>query len=144
MESPVPDRPTPAQALFRSLNTVVRPLVRAGFGSPAPGTPGAVVIETTGRRSGVARQVPLLAWNQGRHLYVSTVRENSQWVRNLEADPRARVWLNGKPWPVQSKVFRTPVGTVARFELDVAAKRAVGEVVKAGAAGQDAAVARAA
>jgi deazaflavin-dependent oxidoreductase (nitroreductase family) len=112
------------QAFLRSLNAVVGPLVRAGFGSPAPLSPGAVVVETTGRRSGLTRQVPLLAWHNGCHVFVSTVRENSQWVRNLEADPKARVWLNGKPWPVHSTVFRTPVGTVARLELDLAEKAA--------------------
>jgi deazaflavin-dependent oxidoreductase (nitroreductase family) len=110
------------QAFFRSLNTVVGPLVRAGFGSPAPLSPGAVVVETTGRRSGLARQVPLLAWHNGCQMFVSTVRDNSQWVRNLEADPHARVWLNGKPWPVRSTVFRTPMGAVARLDLDLAEK----------------------
>lgn len=110
-------RRTVTQALFRTLNTVARPLVRAGMGSPVPMAPGAVVVETTGRTSGLKREVPLLAWNNGCHLFVSTVRQDSQWVKNLEADPLATVWLNGKAWPAQSTLFRTPMGTVARLDL---------------------------
>ena len=110
-------RTSASQALFRTLNTVARPLVRLGMGSPVPMAPGAVVVETTGRKSGLKREVPLLAWNNGCHLFVSTVRGDSQWVKNLEADPHATVWLNGRPWTAQSTVFRTPVGAVARLDL---------------------------
>jgi hypothetical protein len=71
---------------FATLNSVVRPAVKAGIGNPLPIGAGAVVLETTGRRSGLPRQVPVLATRR-RHAHVSTVRSDSQWLRNIEADP---------------------------------------------------------
>lgn len=108
---------TPVQTFFRSVNSLVRPLVQAGLGSPAPVGPGAVVVETNGRKTGQPRPVPLLAWHDGRHLYVSTVRQASQWVLNLEANPSLRVWLCGSPRDGQATIYRTPFATVARLDL---------------------------
>lgn len=110
-------RPTVPQAFFRAFNTVMRPLVRTGIASPKPMVPGAVVLETTGRTSGLKREVPLLAWSNGCRLFVTTIRRDSQWVKNLEADPDAAVWMNGRSWPAQSSLFRTPMGTVAELRL---------------------------
>lgn len=108
---------TPAQAFFRSLNRLVGPLVQAGLGSPPPLSAGAVLVETNGRNSGLPRQVPLLSWRHGRHLYISTVRPGSQWVRNLETDPSLRAWLCGTPQPGQATIYRTPLGAIARLDL---------------------------
>lgn len=109
---------TTTARLFSALNAVVRPAVKLGLGSPPPliGA-GAVVLETTGRKSGLPRQVPLLAARAGDRVYASTIRSDSQWVRNLQADPDATVWLNGKPRRVTGTVRRGPL-QIAQLALE--------------------------
>jgi hypothetical protein len=81
---------------FQSLNLLVEPWVRAGFGSPGPWPTGAIVLETRGRRTGHLRRLPLLAMVVGDLAVVSTVRRPSQWVDNLIASGRARYWIHGR------------------------------------------------
>ena len=81
---------------YRSLNSVVEPLVRAGFGSPVLWPTGAIVLETTGRKTGQSINVPLLATRIGDLLVVSTYRRRSQWVKNLAANTEARYWMGGR------------------------------------------------
>ena len=101
---------------FRTLNRVVLPLVRAGFGSPLPLGFGLVVLETTGRRSGATRSVPVVAFRAGRRVTVSTVRPDSQWVKNLEADSDAAIWRNGTRHTVTAEVQRGPLNVVTLNE----------------------------
>lgn len=98
----------PTRTAFRALNSVVRPLLKRGAGSPLPIGAGLVVLETTGRSSGLPREVPLVAARLGDRVLVSTVRRRSQWVRNLDAEPQAHVWLGGERRPVTASLQRGP------------------------------------
>ena len=81
---------------YRGLNSVVEPLVRAGFGSPLLWPTGAIVLETTGRNTGQSFNIPLLATRMGDLVVVSTYRRRSQWVKNLAASTETRYWMGGR------------------------------------------------
>ena len=97
---------------FRTLNSVVKPAVSAGAGNPLPIGGGAIVLEVTGRVSGKPRQIPLLATRLGDRLMVSTVRSDSQWLANLEAESACVVHLYGKRRAATAEVTRGPLSTV--------------------------------
>lgn len=105
-------RPDLTQTAFRTLNRFVRPLVKAGVGSPLPIGLGAVVLESTGRVSGKTRDVPVLGLRLGDRVVVSTVRGDSQWLRNLEADDAAGVWYCGQRRDAVAAVRRGPLNVV--------------------------------
>jgi deazaflavin-dependent oxidoreductase (nitroreductase family) len=59
--------------------------------------PGAAVVETTGRCSGLPRRTPVGGTLEGATFWwVSEFGRRSQYVRNIEADPRVRVQLKGR------------------------------------------------
>ena len=103
--------------LFNRLNSLVEPTLSTGLGNPLPFGVGAVVVETTGRRSGKQRRVPLLSARFGGQLLVSTVRSNSQWLKNLEAKPSVRVQLYGTDRDAAAAVKRGPLN-LALLSLD--------------------------
>ena len=109
---------------FAALNRVVRPLVKRGLGSPPRVGVGAVVLSTTGRTSGETREVPLLGARFGNTVMVSTVRGNSQWLRNAEASPDVNVWLHGNERSGVAAVRRLPGLDVALVHLDPRQSRA--------------------
>ncbi|WP_067274197.1 nitroreductase/quinone reductase family protein [Streptomyces jeddahensis] len=59
--------------------------------------PFQTVLETTGRKSGLPRRTPLGGRRIGDEFWlVSEYGEKSQYVRNIQADPRVRVRIRGK------------------------------------------------
>lgn len=113
-------RPDPTQQLFRTLNRVVRPLVKAGLGSPLPVGLGAVVMESTGRVSGEPREVPLVGLRLGSKVVVSTVRDKSQWLRNVEASDETAVWYCGRRHDTTAAVRRGPLNVVTLSQSKIA------------------------
>jgi deazaflavin-dependent oxidoreductase (nitroreductase family) len=80
-------------ASAKLLNPLVRRAARAGV--PLPGY---VLLETTGRRSGQPRQVPVGKAFEGNTLWI--VAEHglrAAYVRNIQANPRVRVKI-GRRW----------------------------------------------
>jgi deazaflavin-dependent oxidoreductase (nitroreductase family) len=77
----------------RLLNPLVRAAARAGV--PLPGY---VLLETTGRRSGQPRQVPVGKALEGDTLWVIAEHGlRAAYVNNIQADPRVRVRI-GRRW----------------------------------------------
>lgn len=55
------------------------------------------LLETTGRTSGLPRRTPIGGRLVGREFwFVSEYGERSQYVRNIQADPRVRVRVRGR------------------------------------------------
>ncbi len=100
------------RAGFRVLNSVVKPIVGAGAGNPLPLGMGALILETVGRKSGLPREVPLLANRVGDNLVVTTVRGNSRWLSNIEANPKVAVRLFGERRAGTACVRRGPLNIV--------------------------------
>ena len=92
------------------------PVVKAGVFSPLPIGLGLVVLETTGRKSGLPREVPLVALRLGDRVNVSTVRSGSLWAKNIEADENVSVWVGGTKRSATGAVDEGPL-TVAELTL---------------------------
>jgi deazaflavin-dependent oxidoreductase (nitroreductase family) len=74
-------------------NRLVLAAARAGLP-----TPSVVVLETTGRRSGEPRRVPVTRLVEGDTLWIVTEHgRKAAYVRNIEANPRVRVRI-GRRW----------------------------------------------
>jgi deazaflavin-dependent oxidoreductase (nitroreductase family) len=92
--------------LLAPVNELLTPAIRLGVANPLPLTSGFVLLEVAGRKSGKIRTVPLLCTDYGSVLFVSTVRSNSQWVKNLASGGEANVWLRGRRRKVIAEVYQ--------------------------------------
>lgn len=90
---------------FNGFNRIAEPLIRAGFGNPLFWPTGTIVVETIGRKSGRKINTPVLATRIGEMLVFSTVRRDSQWLKNLAANPEIRYWLAGQPHEAVASIF---------------------------------------
>jgi deazaflavin-dependent oxidoreductase (nitroreductase family) len=68
--------------------------------------PGQALLETVGRRSGLARSTPVGGRLEGSTFWmVSEFGRHSQYVRNIEADPKVRLRLRGR-WRTGTATLR--------------------------------------
>lgn len=112
MEKPTEPTASLESAFFRGLNRLVEPAVRHGIGSVGFVPTGFVVLETTGRVSGLPRRVPVAATLIGDHVLVSTLRgARSQWLSNLRSNPEVRYWLFGRPRSAHAVVLGNEAAT---------------------------------
>jgi deazaflavin-dependent oxidoreductase (nitroreductase family) len=80
-----------ATTIARFQKTVINPLDKAAFALGIP-PPGDALLETTGRRTGRPRVTPVCDCLEGDTFWIVAQRgHRSDYVRNIEADPRVRV-----------------------------------------------------
>ncbi|MCH0562081.1 MULTISPECIES: nitroreductase/quinone reductase family protein [unclassified Streptomyces] len=118
--------PHPADLRFRATTAfqrrIVNPVTRR--------LPLQTVLETTGRVSGLPRPTPVGGRRVGDSFWlVSEFGERSQYVRNIEADPRVRVRIRGR-WHTGTARLLPDDDPVARLRklprLNSAAVRSLG------------------
>ncbi|MDJ1130682.1 nitroreductase/quinone reductase family protein [Streptomyces iconiensis] len=82
-------RETKFRAVTAFQRRVLNPVLRR--------VPGQTLLETTGRKSRLPRRTPIGGRRTGNEFwFVSEYGEKSQYVRNIQADPRVRVRLRGR------------------------------------------------
>jgi deazaflavin-dependent oxidoreductase (nitroreductase family) len=80
---------------WRLQQSVINPVVRLAWDLGIP-IPGDALLETTGRRTGRPRRTPVCDGLDGATFWLIAQRgRDSDWVRNIEADPRVRVKISG-------------------------------------------------
>ncbi|MFC8825984.1 nitroreductase/quinone reductase family protein [Streptomyces sp. NPDC057137] len=90
--------------------------------------PGQILLETTGRTSGLPRRTPVGGSLVGQEFWlVSEYGDKSQYVRNIRADPRVRVrikgsWHHGTAHPMpeddsRARLRTLPTGNSAMVRL---------------------------
>lgn len=111
-------RPEPFAARLHVIPRAIRPVQAAIvrlFRRYFEQAPGWVLLTTTGRKSGLRREVllPCERWRDGL-LVISTYGSQSNWIRNIRRDPRVTVTCSG--WVVDAR---------AEIVEELDAKRAV-------------------
>jgi deazaflavin-dependent oxidoreductase (nitroreductase family) len=80
------------------MQRLVNRIVKLAWALRVP-IPGDALLETTGWRSGRRRRTPVCDGHDGGVFWlVAEHGRKTDWVRNLEADPRVRVKVSGRPW----------------------------------------------
>jgi len=102
---------------------IANPVMRA--------VPIQTLLETTGRKSGEPRRTPIGGKLDGRTFWlVSEFGDRSQYVRNIQADPRVRVRVRGR-WHSGTAVLLPDDDARARLaalpRMNSAAVRAMGD-----------------
>ena len=103
--------------------SVANPVMRA--------VPIQTLLETTGRKSGEPRRTPIGGKLDGRIFWlVSEFGDRSQYVRNIQADPRVRVrvrgrWHSGTAVPLPDDDAKARLAALPR--MNSAAVRAMGD-----------------
>jgi deazaflavin-dependent oxidoreductase (nitroreductase family) len=102
-----------------SAKYLINPLVKAGMAiGLAPRT--TVLLETTGRKSGLPRRTPVGARVEGSTVWIVAEHgPNAAYVRNVEADPRVRVrisrrWRTGVASPLPDDDWRARLRAIGR------------------------------
>jgi deazaflavin-dependent oxidoreductase (nitroreductase family) len=92
---PVFERIAPAR-IVRAYQRLSMPLFMPLYGV----VPGTAIIETTGRRTGQVRRVPVAARRNASGVVwlVAGVGRDARYVKNIEANPRVRVRTQGRWW----------------------------------------------
>jgi len=115
---------TPRQRLVSLIQRhVANPVMRA--------VPIQTLLETTGRKTGEPRRTPIGGKLDGRTFWlVSEFGDRSQYVRNIQADPRVRVRVRGR-WHSGNAVLLPADDAKARLaalpRMNSAAVRAMGD-----------------
>src|SRR3954453_13429193 len=105
----------PADALFKIVNAVHRPLFRltkGKVGGKGLGMP-VLVLTTTGAKSGAKRSVMLTSPLQLGESYVLVASrggddQNPAWLHNLRAHPAVEIELDGRTRPMTARVAAPP------------------------------------
>jgi deazaflavin-dependent oxidoreductase (nitroreductase family) len=99
-------------ASVRLLNPLMRRLLEAGL---VPR--GWALLETTGRRSGEPRRVPVGNGLRGAHFWIVAEHgRHAHYVRNIERDPRVRVKV-GRRWRTGTAHLLPDDDPVARLRM---------------------------
>jgi deazaflavin-dependent oxidoreductase (nitroreductase family) len=62
-------------------------------------------LTTTGRRSGRPREIEIWFTHRDGRFYLVAEYSTSQWVKNLQADPRVQVRVAGKRFAAQARLI---------------------------------------
>jgi deazaflavin-dependent oxidoreductase (nitroreductase family) len=102
----MPSEPMMPRWLPRVNERIVNPVQRLW----APYLPPWALIVHTGRRSGVERRTPVIAWRSGDELFVGLYYgARTQWIRNLEAAGGGAVVRAGRRYAITAmRVERDP------------------------------------
>ena len=90
---------------FMGINAFFLRLTNGRLGSRL-GTQTILLLETTGRKSGQAREIPIAYFShEGKYLIVESnwgKDTHADWYLNLKKNPRATLKVNGKVIPVEA------------------------------------------